>query len=84
MRKPVVVRWWARDYIILPAKYLADLRAADWGHLHFFKNISDALFLYSTVDDMYTSPVSQRMVEVVKKRLNPKLRELLSLLQTSH
>jgi hypothetical protein len=38
---PFVVRWWAKDYVILPAKYLVDLKGADWSHLNFFQNISD-------------------------------------------
>lgn len=59
----------------MPAKYLADLRTASWNRLHFFKNISDALFLYATVDDLYTSRVADRMVDVVKKALNPRLRK---------
>ncbi|CAI6334460.1 unnamed protein product [Periconia digitata] len=71
--KPVVIRWWSRDYLIMPPKYLFDLRAAGWTQLHFFRNISDALFLYKTVDDLYTSPVAERMVNVVKKGLNPRL-----------
>lgn len=62
----------------MPAKYLADLRTARWGHLHFFRNISDALFLYKTVGDLYTSPVADRMVDVVKKGLNPRLRKFAS------
>jgi hypothetical protein len=58
----------------MPAKYLADLRTAGWSDLHFFRNISDALFLYKTVDDLYTGPAAERMVDVVKKGLSPRLR----------
>lgn len=61
----------------MPARYLADLRTAEWSNLHFFRNISDALFLYKTVGDMYTSTVAERMVDVVKKGLNPRLRKLM-------
>jgi hypothetical protein len=81
--KPIVVRWWARDYLIMPARYLADLRTSGWSHLHFFRNISDALFLYTTVDNMYTSPLAERMVDVVKKGLNPRLRKNRALLYRS-
>jgi len=59
----------------MPPKYLSDLRTASWTHLHFFRNITDALFLYKTVDDLYTSPVAERMVNVVKKGLNVRLRK---------
>ncbi|KAF2265001.1 cytochrome P450 [Lojkania enalia] len=70
---PFVVRWWAKDYLILPAKYMADIRTAGWEHLSFFRNINDALFLHTTVGDLYTSPEAERMVNVVKKGLNPRL-----------
>lgn len=58
----------------MPAKYLADLRSASWTNLHFFRNISDALFLDLSVGDLYTSHVAERMVNVVKLGLNPRLR----------
>lgn len=54
----------------MPAQYLSDLRLANW-KLHFFRNISDALFLDKLVGNLYTSPVAERMVDVVKKGLNP-------------
>ncbi|OCL14898.1 cytochrome P450 [Glonium stellatum] len=74
--KPFVVRWWAKDYIIMPSKYLTDLRTAGWSHLSFFRNINDALFLHLTTGDLYTSPISERMAEVVKKGVNPRLPQL--------
>ncbi|KAH8581604.1 hypothetical protein B0O99DRAFT_719202, partial [Bisporella sp. PMI_857] len=72
--KPFVVNWWAKAYIILPPKYLSDLRAADWSHLSFFRNINDALFLSHTAGDLYTAHESERMVDIVKRRVNPQLR----------
>jgi hypothetical protein len=64
----------------MPANYLTDLRTAGWDHLHFFRNISDALYLHTTIGDMYTSPFAERMTDVVKKGLNPKLRTNCALL----
>ncbi|KAF2675650.1 cytochrome P450, partial [Lentithecium fluviatile CBS 122367] len=68
---PFVVTWWAADFIILPPKYLADLRGAEWGHLNFFKSISDAFFLHTTVGDLYSSTSAERIVDVVNRGLNP-------------
>ncbi|KAH8197410.1 hypothetical protein TruAng_008433 [Truncatella angustata] len=41
--KPFTVRWWAKDFLILPPKYLSSLRDAEWGHLSFFRTISDVV-----------------------------------------
>lgn len=38
--KPFVMKWWALDYVFLPAKYLRDLKRADTRDLSFFENIS--------------------------------------------
>ncbi|KAG9230930.1 cytochrome P450 [Amylocarpus encephaloides] len=75
-KRPFVVNWWAKRYIIMPTHYLADLKTADWGHLSFFTNISDALFLHTTVGDLYTSHKSERMVDIVKRDINPRLPQL--------
>ncbi|KAF2789623.1 cytochrome P450 monooxygenase, partial [Melanomma pulvis-pyrius CBS 109.77] len=74
--KPFVVRWWANDYIVMPPKYLNDVRGASWRHLSFFENISNALHLHRSVGDLYTVDSSQRMVDVVKKGLNPRIPQL--------
>jgi hypothetical protein len=39
--KPFVVRWWARDYIVMPPKYLNDVRGANGRHLNFFYSIGE-------------------------------------------
>ncbi|KAK8044780.1 gibberellin cluster-kaurenoxidase (diterpencyclase) [Apiospora rasikravindrae] len=39
--KPFTVRWWARDFLILPPGYLHALNGADWHHLSFYRTISD-------------------------------------------
>lgn len=59
----------------MPPKYLPELKNASWRHLSFFTNISDALYLHTTVGDMYQS---ERMVNVVKKGLNPQLPRICS------
>ncbi|CAI6334293.1 unnamed protein product [Periconia digitata] len=74
--RPFVVRWWAKDYIIMPPKYLNDVRGAGWQHLSFFANISSALHLYTSVGDLYTAESSQRMVDIVKRKLNPQIPHL--------
>ncbi|KAJ8069764.1 hypothetical protein OCU04_000183 [Sclerotinia nivalis] len=78
--RPFVVNWWAKDYIILPPKYLADLKTAGWSHLSFFQNINDALFLGHTAGELYTAPAAERMVNVVKAGLNPQLPNLTPLM----
>lgn len=35
------MKWWARDYIILPPKYLPDIKHADSDELSFLTNLSD-------------------------------------------
>lgn len=39
--KPFVVKWWARDYLILPPKYLPELRHIKAENASFLKNFSD-------------------------------------------
>ncbi|KAI1422003.1 cytochrome P450 [Xylaria sp. FL1777] len=71
--KPFTVRWWAKDFLILPPEALPALRDADWTHLSFFKTISDAFFLHTSVGNLYDS---DRPVQVVRKGLNPRLPQL--------
>ncbi|KAH6666347.1 cytochrome P450 [Halenospora varia] len=75
-QKPFAVRWWAHDFLIMPPKYLKDVRGAAAGHLSFFDNISHALHLHTSVGDLYTANSAQRMIDVVKKGLNPQLSQL--------
>ncbi|KAF2014407.1 cytochrome P450 [Aaosphaeria arxii CBS 175.79] len=78
--RPFVVCWWARDYLVMPPKYLHDVRTADGTHLNFFHSISDAFHLHTTVGDLYTARTSQRMIDVVKRGLNPLLPQITPIL----
>jgi aspirochlorine biosynthesis cytochrome P450 monooxygenase len=59
--------------VILPPKYLPDLKSAAPEHLNFFKTISDAFYLHKSVGDLYSS---DRMANVIKYGLSPKLPSL--------
>ncbi|KAI0401584.1 cytochrome P450 [Xylaria palmicola] len=76
--RPFTVRWWAKDFLILPPEALQALRDADWVHLSFFRTISDAFFLHTSVGDLYDSDKS---VQVVRKGLNPRLPQLTPVLE---
>ncbi|OAL00888.1 cytochrome P450 [Phaeosphaeriaceae sp. SRC1lsM3a] len=78
--KPFVVRWWARDYLVMPPRYLNDVRGANSRHLNFFYSIGEAFHLHTSVGDLYSASSSQRMVDVVKKGLNPQLAHLTPIL----
>lgn len=39
------MKWWTRDYIFLPPRYLPDLKHAGKSKLSFFKNLSDVRFI---------------------------------------
>lgn len=69
--RPFLVRYWQKYYMILPAKYLPDIRRAGRDHLAFVDSISDILFLYNWVGDLFKS---SRMVFAVIKGVNPQLR----------
>lgn len=68
--RPFMMKWWAKDYVILPPKYLSDIKRADRHHLEFSKNLSDAFSLESSVGDLYTTNI---MADVVTQYLNPQL-----------
>jgi hypothetical protein len=69
--KPFYVRYWQKDYLILPTKYLPDVRRASRDHLSFVDSISDVLFLYNWVGDLFKS---SRLVFAVIKGVNSQLR----------
>ncbi|KAI1823899.1 cytochrome P450 [Xylaria intraflava] len=75
---PFTVRWWAKDFLILPPEALHALRDADWTHLSFYRTISDAFFLHTSVGNLYDS---DRSVQLVRKGLNPRLPQLTSILE---
>ena len=81
-----MIRYWTKDYLVLPLKYLYDVKHADKRHLSFLDNIPDVslclyllfyeadqqvFFMNYWVGDLFSS---DRMVYVVKKGLNPQLR----------
>ncbi|KAK8044771.1 membrane dipeptidase [Apiospora rasikravindrae] len=69
---PFRVQYWGREYVILPTKYLQDLKGSNKDHLSFFKSIQDVFFLKYWVGDLFQT---DRMVHMVKKGLNPHLNE---------
>ncbi|KAK8105173.1 cytochrome p450 protein [Apiospora kogelbergensis] len=76
--KPFTVRWWAREFLILPPRYLHALNGADCHNLSFYRTISDAFFLHTSVGDLYDSKAT---VEVVTKGLNPRLPRLMPIVE---
>ncbi|KAI1653942.1 cytochrome P450 [Daldinia decipiens] len=79
-REPFVVRWWGNDFVVMPPKYLKDIRGASWRHLSFFESISNSLHLEVSAGDLYTANSSQRMVDVIKRGLNPRIQTLTPLI----
>ncbi|KAI3326358.1 cytochrome P450 [Xylariaceae sp. AK1471] len=69
---PFRIRYWSHDYIILPEKYLKDLKTARKDHASFSESIQDVFFLRSLVGDLFKT---DRMVYTIKKGLNPHLNE---------
>lgn len=61
--------------MVLPVKYLPDVRRAHRDHLAFLDTISDVLFIYNWIGDLFKS---NRMVFAVIKGVNPQLREPIS------
>ncbi|GAW20412.1 hypothetical protein ANO14919_099180 [Xylariales sp. No.14919] len=78
--EPFVVSWWAKDYLILPSKYLRDIKHGGWSQLSFYQNISDAFNLHVSVGDLYSAPSAQRMPTIVQKGLNPHLAQITPLI----
>ncbi|KAI0401578.1 cytochrome P450 [Xylaria palmicola] len=69
---PFRIKYWSHEYIIMPAKYLKDLKTARKDHASFSESIQDVFFLRSFVGDLFQT---DRMVYTVKKGLNPHLNE---------
>jgi hypothetical protein len=69
--KPFFVQYWAKDYLVLPRKYLPDIRRAHRQQLNFADSISDLFFMYNWIGDLFKS---DRMVFAVIKGINPQLR----------
>ncbi|RHZ55558.1 cytochrome P450 [Aspergillus thermomutatus] len=77
LEKPFVINWWGQDCLFMPAKYLDDLRKADFDSLSFFQSLSDAFHLQASVGDLYSTNI---MIDAVKRRLNPNLPKAMSYL----
>ncbi|KAI0516995.1 cytochrome P450 [Xylaria bambusicola] len=75
-QEPFVVTWWAKDYLILPSKYLRDIKSGGWTRLSFYQNISDAFHLHCSVGDLYYALNAQNMPAIVQKGLNPRLAQI--------
>ncbi|KAI0157900.1 hypothetical protein GGR52DRAFT_180431 [Hypoxylon sp. FL1284] len=69
---PFRIAYWGQEYVVLPAKYLSDLRHADKDHLNFFKSMGDVLFLKFWIRSLFDT---DRMVYTIKKGLDPHLNE---------
>jgi hypothetical protein len=76
-QRPFTMSWWSREYILMPPKYLIDFKRADSQDLSFFKNLSDAFSLHSSVGNLYGTDI---MVDAVRKHLNTHLPQLIPLL----
>lgn len=65
------MRYWSKDYLVLPAKYLHDVRRAPKEQLSFTDTISDVFFSYNWHGDLFKS---HHMDSAVAKGMNPQLR----------
>ncbi|KAI0388401.1 cytochrome P450 [Xylariaceae sp. FL0594] len=72
LKLPFRMIYWRQEYVILPAKYMRDLKTAHRDHLSFFETVQDVFFLRSFVGDLFQS---DRQVCTVKKGLNPHLND---------
>ncbi|OCL06610.1 cytochrome P450 [Glonium stellatum] len=70
LQKPFLISYWAHDYLVLPLKYLTDIRLADKAHLSVNHAISDVFFLWSWNKDLFQGG---RLPMMVTKGLNPNL-----------
>lgn len=65
------MNYWQKDYLVLPVKYLPDVRRASREHLTFVDTIADVFFMYNWIGDLFKS---NRMVFTVMKGINPQIR----------
>ncbi|RYP49413.1 hypothetical protein DL768_004886 [Monosporascus sp. mg162] len=65
--KPFFVRYWQKDYLILPVKYLPDVRRANRDHLAFLDTISDTLFLYNWIAKLSDSMFQESLFAFEKE-----------------
>lgn len=79
LQKPFLVSYWAHDYLVLPLKYLPDIRRADKAHLSLNHAISDVFFAWSWNRELFES---ERLSMMVIKGLNPNLLKLTAILMS--
>jgi hypothetical protein len=73
LEKPFYIHYWAKKLLILPPKYLDDIRRARRDHLSFQSAINDMLFQYKWIGDGIRTELNQ---VVIIKGLNPQLRTI--------
>jgi len=69
--EPFLVEYWKKDYLVLPPRYLPDIRKAGEGHLVLVDAIADLFFAYNWNEDLFKS---NRLILAVVKGLNPQIR----------
>lgn len=69
--KPFYMTYWTKKLLILPPKYLADLRRANRDHVSFQPGINHVLFQYKWLDGVIKTEMNQ---VVLLKGINPQLR----------
>ncbi|KAK2874945.1 hypothetical protein FQN49_001919 [Arthroderma sp. PD_2] len=75
--KPFATTVFGHEYVVLPSKYLDDIKRASPKSLSFFQALSDGLNMEASVGHLYTSTTE---IDVVVKHLNPQLTKLTPLL----
>jgi hypothetical protein len=69
--QPWYVTFWGLQFLVMPAKYLRDLRTQDRHALNLAKALSDALNMEASVGDV---PIANTMeIDVVSKHLNSRI-----------
>jgi hypothetical protein len=63
--------YWTKKLLILPPKYLGDIRRAKRDHLSFQSAINEMLFQYKWLGDSIKTELNQA---VITKGINPQLR----------
>ncbi|KAF2801060.1 putative cytochrome P450 [Melanomma pulvis-pyrius CBS 109.77] len=76
--KPWYVTYWGLKFLIMPPKYLRDLRILDRNALNLAKALSDALNMEASVGDVPTANTME--IDVVSKHLNSELADTVPLL----
>ncbi|KAF2877965.1 putative cytochrome P450 [Massariosphaeria phaeospora] len=77
--QPWYVTFWGLRFLVMPPKYLRDLRTQDRHALNLAKCLSDALNMEASVGDV---PIANTMeIDVVSKHLNSRINDTVPLLQ---